>query len=108
MEHPRADRTMGLFRATLLAVIFIAGFGEAVQQLWNLLLPDIFGLPSIGFWQAVGLLALSWLLFGGWHGLPWRRLWRNPGERWRTRFVKGPEQGCRRAPAVLERCAQHG
>jgi hypothetical protein len=25
-------------------------------------------LPSIGFWQAVGLMVLSWLLFGGWRG----------------------------------------
>jgi hypothetical protein len=48
--------------------IAIAGFGSAVWQLWNMLMPHLFGLPSIGFWQAVGLMALSWLLFGGWRG----------------------------------------
>lgn len=48
--------------------IAIAGFGSAIWQLWNWLMPSLFGLPLIGFWQAVGLMALSWLLFGGWRG----------------------------------------
>jgi hypothetical protein len=52
----------------LWTTIAVAGFGSAVWQLWNLLMPHLFGLPSIGFWQAVGLMALSWLLFGGWRG----------------------------------------
>jgi hypothetical protein len=55
------------------AIIFVSGFGWAVHQLWNLLMPEIFGLPQISFWQAVGLLSLSWLLFGGWRGMPRRR-----------------------------------
>ncbi|MFY9822510.1 MAG: hypothetical protein WAM82_14085 [Thermoanaerobaculia bacterium] len=25
---------------------------------------------QISFWQALGLLMLSWLLFGGWRGMP--------------------------------------
>ena len=49
----------------IFVLIVIAGFGQAVLQLWNLLMPDIFGLHPISFWQAVGLMALSWLLFGG-------------------------------------------
>jgi hypothetical protein len=48
--------------------IAVAGFGSAIWQLWNWLMPALFGLPVIGFWQAVGLMALSWLLFGGWRG----------------------------------------
>lgn len=52
----------------LWTTIAVAGFGSAVWQLWNMLMPHLFGLPSIGFWQAVGLMALSWLLFGGWRG----------------------------------------
>ena len=46
--------------------IALAGFGAAVWQLWNLLMPDLFGLKALGYWQACGLMALSWLLFGGW------------------------------------------
>jgi hypothetical protein len=48
-------------------------FGYAVMLLWNWLMPDIFGLKRIGYWQAWGLLALSSILFkgmgsGGSHG----------------------------------------
>lgn len=40
-------------------------FGMAVKLLWNWLMPAIFGLPAITFWQAFGLLALCKILFGG-------------------------------------------
>ena len=50
----------------LWVVIALAGFGAAVWQLWNLLMPELFGLKALGYWQACGLMALSWLLFGGW------------------------------------------
>jgi hypothetical protein len=43
----------------------IAAFGIAVMLLWNALVPSIFGLAVINFWQALGLLALTRLLFGG-------------------------------------------
>jgi hypothetical protein len=36
-----------------------------IDQLWNWLLPDIFGLRRVTFWEALGLLALSRILFGG-------------------------------------------
>jgi hypothetical protein len=50
----------------LIIAIFV--FGEAVYHLWNWLAPSLFHLPAVTFWQAVGLLALSWLLFGGLRG----------------------------------------
>ena len=49
-------------------LVVIAGFGQAVLQLWNWLIPSIFGLHPITFWQAVGLMGLSWILFGGLRG----------------------------------------
>jgi hypothetical protein len=52
----------GLFPLFLLAV---AGFGAITMLLWNALLPSIFGLVSINFWQALGLLVLARILFGG-------------------------------------------
>ena len=42
----------------------LAGFGLITMLLWNNLMPGIFHLPLISFWQAVGLLILSRLLFG--------------------------------------------
>lgn len=46
-------------------LLVIAGCSAIVMLLWNALLPDIFGLGHIGFWQAAGLLVLVHLLSGG-------------------------------------------
>jgi len=48
-----------------LFVAFIALGGEVVKLLWNWLLPPLFGWHFITFWQALGLLALCRILFGG-------------------------------------------
>ena len=58
--------------------VFIAAFiligGEVVMHLWNALLPALFGWRTITFWQALGLLLLCRILFGGLgHGGPRRR-----------------------------------
>ncbi len=42
---------------------FLLGF--VVEALWNWLMPGIFGLPQITYWQAWGLLILAHILFGG-------------------------------------------
>jgi len=39
--------------------------GYIVQHLWNWLGPGLFGLRLITFWQALGLLVLCRILFGG-------------------------------------------
>jgi len=44
---------------------FIAIGGQIVHLLWNWLLPNLFGWHPISFWQALGLLALCRILFGG-------------------------------------------
>ncbi|MGA7615918.1 MAG: hypothetical protein WBX15_12145 [Thermoanaerobaculia bacterium] len=52
-----------------LAIVGIAAFialgGEVVKLLWNWLLPSLFGFHAITFWQALGLLLLARILFGG-------------------------------------------
>ncbi len=45
--------------------VFIAIGGEVVMLLWNWLAPALFGWRQITFWQAIGLLALCRILFGG-------------------------------------------
>jgi hypothetical protein len=49
----------------VLAGLFALVLGFVVQWLWNWLMPDIFGLNPISYWQAFGLLFLAKLLFGG-------------------------------------------
>jgi hypothetical protein len=51
--------------AILAMLLFIVIGGEIVLHLWNWLLPALFGWRQISFWQAVGLLALCRILFGG-------------------------------------------
>ena len=51
--------------AILAMVAFAAIGGEIVMKLWNWLLPPLFGWRLINFWQALGLLALCRILFGG-------------------------------------------
>ena len=46
-------------------VLFVWLFGEIVMHLWNWLLPGLFGWHTITFWQALGLLVLCRILFGG-------------------------------------------
>ena len=54
---------------TVLGIIAAIGFGLLfgwiVVWLWNWLMPAIFGLPTITFWQGVGLFILGKILFGG-------------------------------------------
>jgi hypothetical protein len=50
------------------AVVFLALFGYVVMSLWNWLMPALFGLHHITYWQAVGILFLAKILFGGFRG----------------------------------------
>lgn len=56
----------------LLGAIAIVGIailmGYVIMSLWNWLMPDIFGLTTITYWQAVGLFILAKFLFGGFGG----------------------------------------
>lgn len=45
----------------IIALIFL--FGWIVMLLWNWLMPEIFGLKALTYWQAWGLLILSSILF---------------------------------------------
>ncbi len=64
------SRTKGQFILKGIVFGLLAGvvFTVAVLLLWNWLMPAIFGLGVITFWQALGLLVLAKILFGGGHG----------------------------------------
>ena len=46
-----------------LIAIFIVLLGYPVMLLWNWLMPELFSLPVITFWQAIGLNLLCTILF---------------------------------------------
>jgi hypothetical protein len=62
----RKKRLMWIAPAAILGIVIFSWIGgEVVMLLWNWLAPALFGLRQITFWQALGLLALSRILFGG-------------------------------------------
>ena len=66
--RPRMKRLIVIAPLAILAMaVFIAIGGGIVMQLWNWLLPPLFGWREVTFWQALGLLALCRILFGGFH-----------------------------------------
>jgi len=65
------------FKAHLLgAAIFLAAiavFAVAFMFLWNAIMPQIFALHELNYWQALGLIILARILFGGFGGVPFAR-----------------------------------
>jgi hypothetical protein len=103
-------RRYGFFRFLVIVPMVIAGaflFGY-IMHLWNWLMPGIFGLHVITYWQAMGLFLLSKILFGGFHRHGGRGGWkRHMEERWekmspeeREKFRSGMRgrRGCRPWP----------
>jgi hypothetical protein len=86
--------------AAILGMLLFAFIGgEIVKLLWNWLLPPLFGWREVTFWQALGLLALCRILFGGCGLRGSSRSNRTPEERerirqaMRKRFGFGPPTG---------------
>ena len=75
-------RATGCLRIALCVLVGVAALGLAVMLLWNWLMPVLFvGTPQVGFWQALGILALCKLLFGGFRGGA-HEYWRERRQRW--------------------------
>lgn len=98
MQH----RMLKVLKIIFFVVIAGAVLGFITMELWNALLPQIFGWSRITFWQSVGLLVLSKILFGGFHrGSDHRGQWKHRmKERWermspeeREKFRKGMRCG---------------
>lgn len=81
----KRNRMLRMLKFAPLAIVGVAVFGFlfgwVVMSLWNWLMPALFSLHAITFWQAIGLLFLSRILLGGFgrHHGHWRHRMR---ERW--------------------------
>ena len=83
MKGHRILRGLKIFVMVMLAATV---FSFATMWLWNWLMPAIFGLHAVRFSQALGLLVLSKILFGGFRGRP------GFGSHWRGRMMERWEQ----------------
>lgn len=76
-------RRFWLGKAVMILVFctaFIMLFSFIVMSLWNGILPDVLGVKQITFWQALGILVLSKILFSGFGGFHHKK------EQFRNRF----------------------
>jgi hypothetical protein len=69
-----------------LGVLVAFLFGWVVMLLWNWLMPAIFGLPTIGFWKAWGLVILAHILFKAGHYGPSHNKHSHPHPPWKEKF----------------------
>src|SRR6185312_5127354 len=112
----RRKKLLWIIPAVIVGIaVFIFIGGEVVMRLWNWLLPSLFGWRLITFWQAVGLLALCRILFGGLglHGRGHSNFRRRMAERHghmtpeeRERFRQGIREAFGAGPATSEGTGQ--
>jgi len=97
--------------AILGMLVFTAIGGELVLHLWNWLVPPLFGFRQITFWQALGILLLCRILFGGFglHGSGRSNVRRRVADRLADRMgdrwdAMTPEERERFRQRIRERC----
>jgi hypothetical protein len=87
MMNPRCSRFRFLIPLFMLALVAVLGL--AVYGLWNGVLAQVVGVKPVTYWQALGILILARILFGGFprrpggpFGAPWgrRMMWK----RWQS------------------------
>jgi hypothetical protein len=80
--------TTRCFKIALMVAVGIAALGGVVMLLWNWLMPALFaGAREVDYWQALGILLLSKILFGGGHGH-----WKNRRQHWESLTLEEREQ----------------
>ncbi len=77
-------KKLWIAKVLVIVPLILAAVTALTFSLWNWLVPELFHGPLITFWQALGLLLLSKILFGGFHGKRgghmrehWRNRWEN-------------------------------
>lgn len=86
-----------------LAILGIFAFGAIVMLLWNNVLSPVLHIGAVTFWQALGILILSKLLFSGLSGGGPRRnygkermMWNSMTPEQREKFREEWKTHCRR------------
>ena len=104
MIHRRGIRKLWI--GLPVAILAVSALGFVVMNLWNWIVPAVIGWKALTFWQALGLLALSRILFGGFfrrHSFGERSrarkyLWEQMTPEQREKFRAGMQHRCGGAP----------
>lgn len=91
-DHPSHRRMPPLAKFLFflaMAALFLFVMGQVIMFLWNNILVDVSGVKPLGFWQSLGLLALSRILVGGFRFGPPRGPWnRSPRHNWKEKWMQ--------------------
>ena len=80
------------FKIALMVIVGIAALGWVVMLLWNWLMPALFaGTSQVDYLQALGILLLSRILFGGFRG-SCHGHWKEHRQRWESMTPEEREQ----------------
>lgn len=76
-KHMHSHKAERAIKILLFILVAATALGFIVKGLWNALMPQLFGWHTLTFWQALGLLLLAKIFFGGFHrhsggGAHWR------------------------------------
>lgn len=85
----RMNRSFWLLRGLkffIFATLFVVAAGFITMSLWNWLVPALFQGPVISFWQTLGLLVLTRILFGGWGRGSSASSWNRRRKAWRQKM----------------------
>jgi len=80
----RGNRFLRVLKIVVIVCVAITVFSFVTMHLWNWLMPTVFGLRTITWAQALGLLVLGKILFGGFH----RHGGRCGGRAWKHRMAE--------------------
>lgn len=87
MTAKKLARIIGWVLAGLAMACFVALiFGLLVMWLWGVTLTPLFGFPKLSYWQAVGLIILGKLIFGGFGHHPKDASHSSHHAKWHDRF----------------------
>ena len=53
------DKIVAMFGIVGLTIVLMLIITFPFMWVWNAIMPDIFGLPTIGFWQSLGLMFIA-------------------------------------------------
>ena len=87
-----SDRFIPIKVVSMIAlfIVIVVAASALVMFLWNSILTEVTNVKPLSFWQALGLLLLAKILFGGFGRFM------NPGKKSRRRGWKNPWMGMNR------------
>jgi hypothetical protein len=92
MYHPGYGKSKfrWLFFIIIPAIIFLTAW--LVMIIWNYVMPEVFHIGEVNYWQALGILVLSRILLGGFRFLS--RPWQRPhyAAKWKEKWMSMTEE----------------